>query len=51
MYFFYHILPKKNQKISKYISNKKGGDGCARDIIEQVLRCQGNWFDKDAHTW
>ena len=31
------------QKISKYISNKKGGDGCARDIIEQVLRVQGNW--------
>jgi len=26
-----------------YISHKKGGDGCVREIIEQVLRVQGNW--------
>ena len=31
------------QEISKYISYKKGGEGCARDIIEQVLRVQGKW--------
>jgi len=31
------------QQISKYISYKKGGDGCARDIIEQVLKVQGKW--------
>ncbi len=31
------------QKISKYISHKKGGEGCVRDVIEQVLRVQGNW--------
>ena len=31
------------QKVSKYISYKKGGEGCARDIIEQVLRVQGKW--------
>lgn len=31
------------QKISKYISYKKGGEGCVRDIIEQVLRVQGKW--------
>ena len=24
------------------ISDRKGGDGCVRDIIEQVLRVQGN---------
>lgn len=29
--------------VSKYISHKKGGDGCVRDIIEQVLKIQGNW--------
>ena len=29
--------------ISVYISDKKGGDGCVRDIIEQVLRAQGKW--------
>lgn len=31
------------QKISKYISNKKGGEGCVRDIIEQIMRVQGKW--------
>lgn len=31
------------QRISKYISNKKGGEGCVRDIIEQILRVQGKW--------
>ncbi len=30
--------------ISVYISDKKGGDGCVRDIIEQVLRAQGKWI-------
>jgi len=30
--------------ISKYISAKKGGCGCGRDIIEQVLRAQGKWL-------
>ena len=29
--------------ISKYISQKKGGFGCVRDVIEQVLKDQGNW--------
>lgn len=31
------------QGVSKYISNKKGGEGCVRDIIEQVLKVQGKW--------
>ena len=31
------------QGVSKYISDKKGGDGCVRDIIEQILRVQGKW--------
>jgi len=29
--------------ISDYISNKKGGKGCVRDIIEQTLRLHGKW--------
>lgn len=29
--------------LSLYISNNKGGEGCVRDIIEQVLRVQNNW--------
>jgi len=31
------------QEISKYISQKKGGKGCARDVIEQVLKVQEKW--------
>lgn len=31
--------------ISCYISDKNGGDGCVRDVIEQVLRAQGKWND------
>lgn len=29
--------------ICHFISSKKGGEGCVRDVIEQVLRVQGNW--------
>ena len=29
--------------ISSYISYKKGGKGCVRDIIEQTLRVQNKW--------
>lgn len=32
------------KSISKYISPKKGGEGCVRDVIEQTLRAQGKWF-------
>lgn len=31
------------QQISDYISQKKGGLGCVRDVIEQVLKVQGKW--------
>lgn len=31
------------QKTAKYISNSKGGEGCVRDVIEQVLKVQGKW--------
>jgi 3-deoxy-D-manno-octulosonate 8-phosphate phosphatase (KDO 8-P phosphatase) len=37
--------------ISHYISHLKGGEGCARDVIEQVLKVQGQWMDGDAFTW
>lgn len=32
------------KSVAKYISNFKGGDGCVRDVIEQVLRSQGKWI-------
>jgi 3-deoxy-D-manno-octulosonate 8-phosphate phosphatase (KDO 8-P phosphatase) len=31
------------QQTAKYISNIKGGEGCVRDVIEQVLKVQGKW--------
>ena len=31
------------QKNSKYISPIKGGYGCARDVIEKVLKLNDNW--------
>ncbi len=39
------------KSISSYISHFKGGDGCVRDIIEQVLRLHGRWMDGEAFTW
>lgn len=29
--------------VAKYISHRNGGDACARDLIEQVLKAQGKW--------
>jgi 3-deoxy-D-manno-octulosonate 8-phosphate phosphatase (KDO 8-P phosphatase) len=37
--------------ISIYISDKSGGDGAARDVIQQVMRLQGKWMDKDNMHW
>jgi len=31
------------QQAARYISNIKGGEGCVRDVIEQVLKVQGKW--------
>ena len=39
------------RQISSYISDKKGGEGCVRDVIEQVLRLHNNWMDSEAFTW
>ncbi|HEX2969381.1 MAG TPA: HAD hydrolase family protein [Bacteroidales bacterium] len=39
------------KQISSYISDKKGGEGCVRDVIEQVLRLHNKWMDSDAFNW
>lgn len=40
------------KNISTYVSERRGGYGCARDIIEQVLRAQGLWMlDAKAFGW
>lgn len=33
--------------ISAYISPKIGGAACVRDVIEKVLKVQGQWFDSN----
>ena len=39
------------KSMSMYISDKAGGEGCVRDVIEQVMRLQGKWMEPDAFTW
>lgn len=40
------------KQISRYISHINGGEGCGRDVIEQVLKAQGKWMnDKQAFGW
>lgn len=37
--------------IADYVSPRPGGNGAVRDIIEQVLKLHGKWFDEDACLW
>lgn len=40
------------KEVSCYVSRKDGGFGCARDVVEQVLRAQGLWMkDAKAFGW
>lgn len=39
------------REIATYVSHKKGGDGVARDIIEQVMKAQGKWMTGPAFGW
>jgi 3-deoxy-D-manno-octulosonate 8-phosphate phosphatase (KDO 8-P phosphatase) len=39
------------RQVASYVSDKKGGEGCVRDVIEQVLRLHNKWMDSEAFTW
>lgn len=39
------------KQVAVYISDRKGGEGCARDVIEQVLRLHDKWMDSHAFSW
>ncbi len=40
------------RQLARYVSDKTGGNGCVRDVIEQVLKAQGKWMsDKTAFGW
>lgn len=37
--------------IAKYISPRRGGEGVARDVIEQTMKAQGLWLGEEAFGW
>lgn len=39
------------KQLATYISDKNGGYGCARDVIEQVMKTQGIWMQSEAFGW
>jgi len=40
------------KSVSLYVSDRIGGHGCGRDVIEQVLRAQGKWvMNAKAFGW
>ncbi len=36
------------RKAAEYISPENGGKGCVRDLLEQILKVQGLWYNEDA---
>lgn len=39
------------KEISSFVSDRKGGEGCARDVIEQVMRAQDTWINENSYYW
>ena len=39
------------KQIAKYISHKRGGEGVARDVIEQTMKTEGKWMGDEAFGW
>ena len=40
------------RNIARYISHLRGGEGCVRDVVEQVLKAQHKWMqDQEAFGW
>jgi 3-deoxy-D-manno-octulosonate 8-phosphate phosphatase (KDO 8-P phosphatase) len=38
--------------VSKYVSDRNGGEGCARDVLEQILKAQNLWMhNAEAFGW
>ncbi len=33
------------KRVAKYISHINGGQGCVRDVVEQVLKVKGHWME------
>ena len=39
------------RSIAHYISPKKGGEGCVRDVLEQAMKLKGMWMDEESMIW
>ncbi len=39
------------REISQFISEKSGGKGAVRDVIERVLKAQDKWMTAEAYAW
>ncbi|MFN5890670.1 MAG: KdsC family phosphatase [Bacteroidota bacterium] len=39
------------KNIAQYIASAKGGYGCARELIEQVMKTHGTWISENSHHW
>ncbi|KAA6339933.1 3-deoxy-D-manno-octulosonate 8-phosphate phosphatase KdsC [termite gut metagenome] len=39
------------KKTALYISHYGGGEGCGRDVTEQVLKAQDKWMTENAFGW
>ena len=37
--------------VSKFVSDRPGGKGAVRDLIERVLKVQGKWMTAEAYAW
>jgi 3-deoxy-D-manno-octulosonate 8-phosphate phosphatase (KDO 8-P phosphatase) len=37
--------------VSAYVSPFGGGKGCARDVIEKVLKVQDKWMSEESYSW
>ncbi|MCC8423325.1 HAD family hydrolase [Mucilaginibacter sp. UR6-11] len=37
--------------LSAYVSPLGGGKGCARDVIEKVLKVQDKWMSEESYSW
>ena len=48
---FKDFMEKTGLSPEKYISSRRGGEGVARDVIEQTMRAQGHWFGEEAFGW
>ena len=46
----YRLHPEV-KAISKFISEKAGGKGAVRDLIEQTMKIQGKWMTAEAYSW